>query len=345
MRILFWPILLGLLGVNSFASESPWSQIIPSSQIRYKYISQAENLEDTSRNFHNLRLRIGLVYLVDNYRSLHFRLGSGGAATISNDNLGDSEGRPDEIFWDRAYISQRYSKIDLKLGRMPNPFYRSGGNQLIWDSDFNFEGANINYISDNFTARLSSTWFKENIETNTDVTILSSQLEYHRVTKNTSYNLGISNYKYQFAKEANLSTYGDDVNLLELFFNIDFKTSIPFAVWTSVVNNLAASEDNRGFIVGSTIGNNMPSTWKLGMSYREIELKSIYGPLTDNTFGSENYPTDASGGKVWLRYTLDAKSYIKMAAYAIELNRAQKANPDRNKASKDRYEMEYVLSF
>jgi hypothetical protein len=116
---------------------------------RYEYIDQRER-EVRHRN--RIRARLGLGVTVNDEWDLGFRLATGqgevsGDPVSTNQTLDEAFSR--KPFWlDQAFLAyhpQWLERLNLYAGKIENPFYRVGKNQMIWDSDLTPEGVGLLY--------------------------------------------------------------------------------------------------------------------------------------------------------------------------------------------------------
>jgi hypothetical protein len=162
------------------AVKSQWAQRISlKGDIRLRYQSDkfadgnqifvrpddTEQLLNTTedRDRYRYRARLGMKAKLIDYREANvgkveagMRLTTGNETdpVSTNDTLGDTFNRDSTVF-DRAYLNWSFKPTDTVWGRMPklsivggrfaNPWFST---DLVWDSDLNFEGAAINYLTD-----------------------------------------------------------------------------------------------------------------------------------------------------------------------------------------------------
>ncbi|MFA7486309.1 MAG: putative porin, partial [Phycisphaerae bacterium] len=128
-----------------------------SGDLRYRH-EQFDNTDagNEKRRRDRIRARLRLDAKVNDEWDAIFRLatGSSDSPTSTNQTLGDSgsDGFSSKQIWlDWAYASWRPKSIaglNVLMGKMGNPFYAVGKNQLIWDSDVSPEGIAAKYSFD-----------------------------------------------------------------------------------------------------------------------------------------------------------------------------------------------------
>jgi type II secretory pathway pseudopilin PulG len=132
-----------------------WVQnITPFGDFRYRYESlRNKNLAggefDNDRRRNRIRARLGFKVKIDDEWDATFRIatGSSDSPTSTNQTLERSFESKD-IWLDLGYADwhpESYPGLNVFMGKMKNPFYKVGGNQLIWDSDVNPEGGAASY--------------------------------------------------------------------------------------------------------------------------------------------------------------------------------------------------------
>jgi hypothetical protein len=115
----------------------------PMGDLRYRLAQSKEDI-DEKRTFHQLRARLGVRATVEESLTLVLRLATATSAISSNQTLGDSSapGMPRRSFGlDQAFSEFRFWEgTKIWAGRTANPFWAPAKNQMIYDSDLNFEG-------------------------------------------------------------------------------------------------------------------------------------------------------------------------------------------------------------
>ncbi|MDZ7768182.1 MAG: putative porin [Woeseiaceae bacterium] len=123
------------------ADTVPWyEQVTLAGDIRLRYETiSLEGAPDKERG--RYRGRLGLTAPLHETVRLVVRLAtSDGSPDSTNLNFDDGFA-VSNIRIDRAYVDWRInSSWQLQAGKLKAPWFRSGGNALLWDSDFNPEG-------------------------------------------------------------------------------------------------------------------------------------------------------------------------------------------------------------
>ncbi len=81
-------------------------------------------------------------------------------------------------------------------------------------------------------------------------------------------------------------TYNNDYNLVEGFFQVGGKiVKFPWSVFTNVVYNTGADDDNLGWLVGASFGKCKEQLdFSLRYVYRVLEADAVVGAFTDSDF-------------------------------------------------------------
>jgi len=284
---------------------------------RYEYIDDDSAEEVRHRN--RIRARLGLNTKVNDEWDVGLRLatseGSSGGDPVSTNQTLDN-GFSKKSFWlDLAYFNYHPNWLEglsVVGGKVVNPFYTAGKNQLIWDSDLTPEGGALAYaypFNDKTSMNLAAGGFWVNEETTGGDTSLWGMQGYlkHQINKPTYILAGASWYDYaNIQGEEGLATewanrptsffgntaapgnvFANDYDLFELF--AEFGTVIgklPVAVYGDwVKNTVASTNEDTGWLIGGSL-NKMkdPGSWQFDYDYREIEADAVVGQFNDSDF-------------------------------------------------------------
>jgi len=304
-----------------------WAEKIKlSGDLRYRHEtidsqSSGKNQDSTNRN--RIRARLGLDVKVNEEWDLGFRFATGTSDPSSTNQSLESGFAKKDIWLDLAYFNwhpKKYAnRLNIYGGKMPNPFYRAGNNQLIWDDDVNPEGIAAKYVipfSDSNTALYvngGGFWLKADEGSTGAASLWGIQSYVKHDFKNKNYMLGGLSY-YTFgnlegkdglykasgtgaSKFGNTMTgsgtttspyqYASGYNILEVFGEYGFKfVNKPTNVYGSYVKNTAAtSSEDTGWLIGTTFNKAKdPGSWELGYNYRDLQKDAAVGVLTDSDF-------------------------------------------------------------
>lgn len=323
---------------------------------RYRHTTQDEESSGEwkdGRTSHKIRARIGMTALVDEEFTFDARLATGNddSPTSANFSLGDSENEDDsftdmEVWLDRAYLTYKPKAIEglsVTAGKLANPFYQVGKNELVWDSDINPEGGAAQYnlkFSDQTSMFVNAGgfWLAENKD-DADVSVWGIQGGLtHKLNETDTLTGGASYYDYGniegqeaifFTKNGNPNPKGNsvnnstdgeylyDYNLFELFGEYGTKIGeLPLAFYGDyVMNTVDVGNEEAGWLIGTTLNKcTAKGTWELGYDYRDLDKDCTIGAFTDSDFGSGG--TDNKGHKIGLTYQL-TKNVQTAVSYRI----------------------------
>ena len=290
-----------------------WAEKVKlSGDFRYRHETiEAENDGKPDRHRNRIRARLGLKAKVNDEWSLGFRLAGGSEDPVStNQTLSGSFSS--KGFWiDRAYFDYHPTAIEnlhVVAGKMGNPFYKVGKNQLIWDGDLSPEGLAVKHKikitqSDELFVNGGGFFVTESSSSDSDMSLWGAQggLK-HKFDKNTYALGGISYYDYGNIKGAedldvsksnffgNSSSGGvfvNDYDIVELFAEAGAKVSkTPVAAYGNYVKNCAAdTSGDTGWLVGFKINKaKKPGSWEFSYDYRELQKDAVVGAFSDSDF-------------------------------------------------------------
>lgn len=264
-----------------------------------------------------LRARVGLSGEVNSETKVVLRLASGtSSATSTNQTLGSgSDHFSNKKFeLDLAFVEHKWSEnLLLSAGKVKNPFFRTGKNDLMWDSDLTPEGVALNYSGPQFFARTS--WLQvANHSSQKDISLSALQLGIKSSLVGKSV-LGVGFYNYSdtvgeavvgkaFANEVNGSNYAHNYRIAQLFLEsaVDLY-GIPFLFYGEFLNNTALDSNNDALLFGIKIGKIKDlKSWSLELSTRRVEKEAFIGAFSDADFIGGG--TDGYGSRVRFKYQL-----------------------------------------
>jgi hypothetical protein len=305
---------------------------------RYRYEYRDQDAKSSSTDRHRIRARVGLKYDINEEFKFDFRVATaeffdddddniksvGGDYVSGNKSLGDYWASKN-LWVDRAYVAYSpnwaYGLTGL-FGKMGNPFYKAGKNQLIWDGDLNPEGIALQYTTGDLFVNGMFGMVEENSST-TDKEMLGIQAGLlHAFEDGSKLTYGAGYYDYLNVKgegaiiddafAGNTSTVNDtyafDYNMVEIFGEYGTKVGeLPVSVYGNYVLNTASDVDeDTGWLVGTKLGKaKNPGSWEFNYNYRDIEADAVFGAFTDSDF--------AGGGT-------NAKGHVFGAGYALAKN-------------------------
>ena len=128
-----------------------WAEKVKfSGEFRYRHETiEAENDGKPDRHRNRFRARIGLKTKVNDEWDLGFRFASGNEDPVSTNQTLNSSFATKDFWIDKAYLDfhpEAVKGLHIIGGKMSNPFYKVGKNQLIWDGDLTPEGIAAKHI-------------------------------------------------------------------------------------------------------------------------------------------------------------------------------------------------------
>jgi hypothetical protein len=335
---------------------------------RYEYIDDENEKEVRHRN--RIRARIGLNAKVSDEWDLGFRLataeGSGGGDPISTNQTLDGSFSKKPFWLDLAYFNYHpswFKGFSVTAGKIVNPFYTVGKNQLIWDSDLTPEGGALAYtlsFRDKTSVNLAAGGFWVNEESaGVDTSLWGLQLYLkHHIDKPTYILAGASWYDYgniqgseglaaEWKGDPNAffgNTYtgsprvfASDYDLLELFAEVGTEIAkLPVAVHGDWVQNTVATEDkNTGWLIGASVNKAKEAgSWQFDYDYREIQADAVVGQFNDSDFVGGG--TAGKGHRFTFTYQLTKNVAPAVTYYMVEYwGRAGKVNDDYGRLQAD----------
>ncbi len=317
--------------IGALPGSLKWAENIKwSGDLRYRHESIDDDTATTKRNRNRIRARLKMEAKINDEWDATLRLatGSSDSPTSTNQTLGDSGSdsfSSKEIWLDWAYADYHPKSmpgLNVLLGKMANPFYKVGKNQLIFDGDLSPEGGAAIYawnLNDSTSAKLTggAYWIRER-STDADTSIFGIQgLLKHKLSRDSHILGGVSYYDFGNIQGKNLSgissrgnttsggLYVNDYDILEGFGEYGFKVGkMPVAVFGNYVQNISAStsEDTAWFIGAKYNKAKKPGSWEISYNYRNVEKDAVVGGLCDSDFIGGG--TDGKGHVLGFKYQL-----------------------------------------
>ena len=265
--------------IEALPDSLKWAENIKwSVDLRYRHESIDDDTATTKRDRNRIRARLKMNAKINDEWDAILRLASGSSdsPTSTNQTLGDSSSdsfSSKGIWLDWAYADyhpESMPGLNVLLGKMVNPFYKVGKNQLIFDGDLSPEGGAATYawnLNDSTSAKLTggAFWLRER-STDADTSIFGIQgLLKHKLSKDSHLLGGVGFYDFGNIKGKSLSgisakgnttsggLYVNDYDILEGFGEYGFKIgNVPAAVFGNYVNNTGAStSQDTAWLIGA----------------------------------------------------------------------------------------------
>jgi hypothetical protein len=317
-----------------------------SGDFRYRHDSIDDDTSTTTQDRDRIRARLKMEARINDEWDTIFRLASGSSdsPTSTNQTLGDSGSdsfSSKEIWLDQAYAKyhpESMPGLNIMAGKMSNPFYLVGKNQVIFDTDVSPEGGAAAYewnLDDSTSAQFTggAYWLRER-STDADTSIFGIQGLLKHKLSNDSHILGGASY-YDFgnikgktlagiSSNGNSTTggiYNNDYNILEGFGEYGFMIGeVPASVFGSYVNNTVASNsEDSAWIIGAKYNKaKEPGSWEASYNYRDVEKDAVVGGLNDSDFIGGG--TDGKGHVLGFTYQLAKNVQAGVLYYLNEKN-------------------------
>jgi hypothetical protein len=282
--------------------------------LRYRHEQINDDAASEQRDRNRIRARIGLKAKINDEIDAIFRVASGSSdtPTSTNQSLGD-EGRDSfsskDIWLDWAYFDWHPDftpGLNVYGGKMKQPFYSVGKNELMWDGDLSPEGIVAKYafdLAENTTATITGggMWLRERSgDADTSLWGLQGYAKHnlgngtHLLGGASYYDLGNIKDRSDLSGFSSLNGNTDngsggyryDFNMVEGFVEYGFPImDMPSAVFASYMENTAApSKQNEAYFIGARLNkvSSKLGSWQFGYNYREVDPDAVFGGLTDS---------------------------------------------------------------
>jgi hypothetical protein len=323
-------------------------------RLRYEAIDEQGEAE---RNRFRFRGRFGLASQVTENLQFTVRIAtSNGDPVSTNLTFGDGFSTKD-IAIDRAFFNWNVvGGLDVAFGKMSNPWFRAGGNSLLWDGDLNPEGivANWQSLSGPFFANLGTfavaerssgdnSWLNAvqaginfRLSETSRLRFAGSFFAYTNTIGNQPFYEGRAkgnsvdangNFIYDYETVEISTEYGVVIN--------GWPTSF-FGVWAQ---NTAVDEADTALALGVRIGStNVRGDAQFSYAWHDTEADAVMGIFSDSDFGGGE--TDSKGHFIKAKYALRAR--IILAATFI-ISEIGEFRDDRHDYDRLQLDVEYLF--
>ena len=308
--------------VSTETSTKPgWAERIRwQGDFRYRY--EHIDLQDRdSRNRSRIRARAALIADITPDLVIGFGVASGGDDPVSSNQTLGGGGSSKDLALDLAYFDwSAFEDTHIYGGKFENLLYRPGGSQLLWDSDWRPEGTALSWSNDMFFAEGLGTWIESDSDNQEsfayalqaginfpigDALSLTAGAGYHVFdVQGRGSVFGDADDFYGNSFNPVTQTYLYNYEELEVFASMTFEVfSRPMQLYADYVQNQAADDHNKGYIVGFNFGEaSRKGQWEVGYAYEKLEADAVFGLLTNSDFGVGG--TDAKGSMIGVSYAL-----------------------------------------
>lgn len=281
---------------------------------------ELEGVGDRRRG--RFRSRFGFSADVQDDVKFVLRLATGDGNPVStNQTFGDGFSLKD-IAVDRAYVDwQANEQTRIFGGKMKSPWFRSGGNNLMWDSDLNPEGIAATYAQGAFFGNLGWMIVDESSGDN-DVFLYTGQAGMKfglRGDDQLTAGVGYFHYTDVAGSETfffpiglgntvdSEGNYVFDYSILELF--AEYKTRIggfPLTFFGQYAQNNEVDDEDKAFAVGANLGSaRQQGQYSFSYAYHDSDADAVIASFSDSDFA--NGFTNSFGHLVKAKYALRDK--------------------------------------
>lgn len=276
-----------------------------------------QDAEDRTRG--RFRTRFGFESEVHDDVKVVLRLATGGGNPVSTNQSFDDGFSLKDIGVDRAYVEWKANdNIRVFGGKMKSPWFRSGGNNLMWDSDLNPEGVAAAFSSGMFFGNLG--WMVvEETSANADVFLYSGQAGAKMsVRSEDTVTAGLGYFHYTdvagqspFFFPSTLGNSADangnylfDFSIFEAF--AEYKTRMngwPLTFFGQFAQNTEVDEEDTAFAFGVNLGSSgQRGQYELSYAYHVTEADAVVASFSDSDFA--NGFADSKGHLIKAKYAL-----------------------------------------
>jgi len=297
---------------------------------RVEVIDQADR---DVRHRHRVRARLALEAALLDCLTAKVEIGTGQSDDPVSDNQTLTDAASTKPLWTSlAYFDWRpMSWLRTVAGKMPNPFLRVGGSELLWDPDLHPEGLALALTPDigalSPFVTMSVSWTRESGD-GTDAWLAGLQggarIALGEAGPTLTVGAGYVDHEGLFLEPplwddgdpaGNSTTkdgapgginYATDFDELELFGELAGASpwGPPWTVFASYVRNLAVPDVNVGWLAGARLGKPKHAwDWAVRYQYKHLEPDAVVGRFTDSDFGGGG--TGARGHEVNLALRLE----------------------------------------
>ncbi len=292
----------------STMAENWWEKIKLGGDLRYRHEMLKFEGGD-ARHRHRIRARLDVTAEVNPYTTIQIQMATGSGDPVSTNQTLDDDFSVKDF---RLYIARfEYKPAQLKgfslqAGKFPNPFYRAGKSELIWDVDLHPEGSAVVYTRSsgdiNFDLRGAGLWINErSSEADTWLAGVQGIIGMTQADDRPGISVGLSYFLYGnvvgqepfFESDEPMGNtvdedgnYQYDYRLAEISFELAHKLGhLPVTFMADYVNNVAIGNDDQGWLAGVHLGKvKNQGSWAVRYIYRELKKDAVLGTFTDSDF-------------------------------------------------------------
>jgi hypothetical protein len=345
-------IILAVVLLTGAVHAKSWVETIKLGgdyRYRHDYIER-KGMDRRSR--HQMRLRLNIEGRVNDYIKIGTQIATGfDNPTASNQTFTDGFSSK-AVAFNRAYFEAHHNCLPGLLvygGKVPDPWFRPGGFELVWDDDLNPEGLCATFTGggSRLQARLAGSFFWIEERTNQIESYLrgaQAVATYTPCCIRADFSVGASYYTYinikgfptfydparSFGNSINAdSGYLWDFELAEIMAQMNLTAGqVPIQLAGDVIINTTADSLNTGWLAGVTVGRTKnPGNIQVKYTYRRVEKDATIGVFTDNVFAGGG--TDVEGHEVNLEIQIAENTGLKVNYFNTHLYLANKIKYQR----------------
>lgn len=307
-------------------------------RLRWEGIN-AEGSDDRRRA--RLRARFGMRVTPAERLSISIRLATGSGDPVSRNLTLDSGFSARDIVIDRAHVDWRLTgAVTAKAGRFGLPWFRPGGSQLVWDSDFTPEGLALEFDEGAFFGSAAAVDLDRPAGDDAMLTALQGGIR-GELPGDAAFVAGAGYFDYDDAAGGPpfhdgaprgnrvdvAGNYLADFRLLELFAELRLsRRGVPIVAYADYVRNTAASADDDGYALGLRLGSaGQPGDLRFEAGWQETDPDAVVGLYTWSDLASGE--ADSRGAFIETTYTL--RENIELGATLISSQRGVADGPAR----------------
>jgi hypothetical protein len=260
-----------------------------------------------------IRARLKATAQVNDWAKGVFALCSEASAISCNktlEGLGSSKG----VYIDLAYADLKLpAGFNLKLGKMKFSHYKPAKSELIFDGDYNPEGAFLGYKNElgalTLNVNAGEYWLVNAKEMGKDIVMTAGQIATSLKSGENTFKLGTSYYGYGSSNlrtdlkgvkgltvkddkvdgkgnSLQNDTYATGYETINAYVEAKLKLGkTPLSIYGEYAHNIAADSLNKAFQAGVIYGKaKKPGTLALKALYRSVEKDAVLGQFYDSDF-------------------------------------------------------------
>lgn len=340
-------LVMAAATASSAAAENWWETVKVKGDLRYRHeMINTDNAD--ARHRHRLRARLGVFGEVSERTTVGIQLATGGDNPVSTNQTLDGAFSTKSFGVDLAYLQtshERLPGLSLTAGKFKNPFYKPGGSELIWDSDWNPEGGALRFSRafDNVEVLAigSGLWIDERSgDDDSWLGAAQGKVTYAVKDSDMAISVGAAFFNYvntegfepfydgsfngnteglRVVGDDTTAIYASDYGLVEVGGELQAKISRwPITIMGDYVANTAADSLNTGWLIGFEMGAAKGSLdWEIRYCYRELEADAVVATFTDSDFRGGG--TDARGHEIGGALLLDQNTAFKITWFDNEI--------------------------